>query len=275
MYTYFPGLGFSISSSGIICVAGYYFERWRNTVLSLAFTTAGIAMLLSAPFGLYLINQHGLTTSFLILACIEAHICVFGMLSRPSSIEKKVKAMRQVDRESKSTSRSYLDLTLLKNIPFTCFLLSTSAWNFALAVAIMHLPNYLAVLGGSKREIGLLMTSFSVSNVIGRAFGSFTMFKLHEKCILFHTIVLGLSGLLTSFFLLYSDIKGGTYIFAIQLGIFTGWPNVMMTSISVSFVGLSKLSEAYGLAFLFCGFGTSTGPILIGNLFNTILHLIW
>lgn len=234
-------------------------------------------MLISAPFGLYLIDQHGLTTSFLILACIEAHVCVFGMLSRPSSIEKKVKAMRQVDRErdSKFTSKSYLDLTLLKNIPFSCFLLSTSAWNFALTVAIMHLPNYLAVLGGSKRDIGLLMTSFSVSNVIGRSLGSLIMSKLHEKCIIFHVIVLGLSGLLTSLFLLYSDITGGTYIFAIQLGIFTGWPNVMMTPISVSFVGLSKLSEAYGLAFVFCGFGTSTGPVLIGNSFITILYLMW
>ncbi|KAH3809528.1 hypothetical protein DPMN_137901 [Dreissena polymorpha] len=44
----------------------------------------------------------------------------------------------------------------------------------------------------------------------------------------------------------------------------------MMTPLSLSFVGLDKLSEAYGLAYLFCGIGVTVGPILIGYLYSIL-----
>ena len=262
------GLGFATSSSGLICVVGFYFEKWRDIVISCAFLTVGLAMFISAPFGIYLITEHGLNATFLILACIQAQMCVFGMLSKPSEIEKEVKAQKKRDRmvEGGSKSKTYLDVTLMKNVSYTCYLLSVSTWNFGLCVAIMHLPNYVSVLGGTNREIGLIMTSFSVSNAIGRLFGSFTISKLNDKSLSVYAVVLGATGLMTSLFAVYADMEGGTYIFAIQLGLFTGWPNAMMTPLSLGFVGVHKLSEAYGLAYVFCGLGVSTGPVLIGSI---------
>ncbi|XP_053403162.1 monocarboxylate transporter 12-like [Mercenaria mercenaria] len=270
------GIGFSISASGLICVVGFYFEKWRDTVLSFSFLSAGVAMFIAAPFGLFLIDNHGITASFLILACIEAHLCLFGMLSKPSTIENELISQKQKNREisANSKSKSYLDLTLLTNKSYACFLFSTSAWNFALTVAIMHLPNYVSILGGSSQDIGLLTMSFSVANLIGRLLGSLTVSKLHEKCIYVHVVVLALSGLLTSLFVIYSSLPGGAYIFAVQLGVFTGVPNVMMTSISISFVGVNKISEAYALAFVFCGVGSSTGPVIIG-IFTITISLIY
>lgn len=224
-------------------------------------------MFLAAPFGLYLISEHGLTAAFLILGCIQAQMCVLGMLCRPSSIELELLAKKAVERKTKKfRSKSYLDVSLIKNKSYMCFLLSTAVWNFALCVAIMHLPNYVSVLGGSYHDIGLLMTSFSVANLIGRVCGALTVSKLHANSIYAHVAVLGLSGILSALFIFYSKLTGGTYIFTIQMGIFTGWPNAMMTPLSLSFVGVEKLSEAYGLAFFFCGLGVSTGPVFIGNI---------
>ncbi|KAH3809531.1 hypothetical protein DPMN_137904 [Dreissena polymorpha] len=54
-------------------------------------------------------------------------------------------------------------------------------------------------------------------------------------------------------------LPGGIYIFTVQLGVLTGWPTSMMTPLSLGFVGLDKLSEAYRLAYLFCGFGVTVG----------------
>ncbi|XP_045200004.2 monocarboxylate transporter 12-like [Mercenaria mercenaria] len=265
----FVGFGFAISSSGLICVVGFYFEKWRESVISCAFLTVGLAMFISAPFGIHLLAEYGLNTAFLILAGIQAQMCVCGMISKPSSIEIEVHAQKKRDRKVKgeSTSKTYLDVTLMKNISYTCYLISISTWNFGLCVAIMHLPNYVSILGGSNRDIGLLMTSFSVANTIGRLLGSLTISKMSKKCLHVYAGVLGLTGTLTSLFIFYSDFTGGTYIFAIQLGMFTGWPNSMMTPLSLRFVGVHKLSEAYGLAYVFCGLGVSTGPVLIGYLY--------
>ncbi|WAR28118.1 MOT12-like protein [Mya arenaria] len=138
------GTGYGMSSSGIICSLGFYFKRYQNQALSCAFLVVGVAMFVSAPLGLYLIDKFGLSQAFLILASVQLQMCVVGVICRPSTIEQDVRA--------------------LKNL----------------------------------------------------------------------------------------------------LGLFTGWPNAMMTPLSLSFVGITKLSEAYGLAYLFCGIGVSTGPVLIG-----------
>jgi predicted MFS family arabinose efflux permease len=236
-------------------------------VISCAFLTVGLAMFLSAPFGIYMISEHGLTATLLILACIQAQLCVCGMLSKPSVIENEVKAEKKRDRKiGGSKSKTYLDVTLMKNVSYTCYLLTVSTWNFGLCVAIMHLPNYVSVLGGTNRDIGLLMTSFSVANAIGRLLGSLTISKLNDKSLYVYAGVLGTTGVATTLFAGYADLAGGTYMFSIQLGLFTGWPNAMMTPLSLRFVGVHKLSEAYGLAYVFCGLGVSTGPVLIGKI---------
>lgn len=273
----FVGIGYGISSSGLICVVGFYFKKWRDTVISCAFLTVGIAMFISAPFGIHLVSEYGLSSTFLILACIQAQMCVCGMLSKPSSVEKEVLAQKERDRQLKgeSKSKTYLDISVIKNVSYICFLFTISAWNFALAVAIMHLPNYVFILGGSSSDIGLLMTSFSVANFIGRLLGSLTISKLHDRSVYVYVFVLGVSGIVSSLFVLYSDLTGGTIIFSIQLGLFTGWPNSMMTPLSLSFVGVHKLSEAYGFAYMFCGLGVTTGPVLIGYLYGATKSYVY
>lgn len=268
MYFIFVGFGYGITSSGIICALGLYFKKWRDLVLSLAFLNVGFAMFLSAPLGLHLIRNFGLTSTYLIIASIQAHICVIGVICKPSEIEKDVhrKKANREDGEMLSKSKKYLDLTLLKNAPYMCFLCSNVTWNFALTVAIIHLSNYITVLGGSDSDITYVMSSFSVANIVGRLAGSIIISKLHHKSIYVYVICLAVTGLLSSLFPLYSKLGGGVYIFTIQLGIFTGLPNALMTPVSLTFVSVSKLSDAYGLTSLFCGIGVSAGPVLIGKL---------
>lgn len=236
-------------------------------MISGAFLTVGIAMFISAPLGLLLIQTYGLTSTFLFMACMQAHVCVIGMLCKPSSIELTVRRQRNADKPSddiKSKSQTYLDLTLLKDKSYLLFLISISAWNFALCVAIMHLPNYASLIGGNSREIGLLMSSFSVANLIGRLLGCVTISKLNHMRMHVYIVALGITGIVSSLFVFYSQVAGATYIFTIQLGIFTGWPNTLTTPIALGFVSVNKLSEAYVLVYIFFGIGVTTGPILIG-----------
>lgn len=227
----------------------------------------GVAIFVSAPLGLFLISTFGLSRTLLILGCTQAQLIVIGTICKPSVIEKEVQINKKIYLKTKENSviKSYIDLSLLTKLPFLLFLISISAWNFGITVASMHLPNYVSIMGGSAGEIAVLMTSFSIANLTGRVLGSLTVSKFNEMCLKVNTTVLGIAGVLTSLFVFYSRLKGGSFLFALQLGLFTGWPNSMMTPLSVRFVGVSKLSEAYGLAYLFCGFGVSTGPVLISK----------
>jgi predicted MFS family arabinose efflux permease len=253
--------------SGLVCVVGFYFKKYRDFVLSVVFLTAGLSIFISAPFGLYLLEEHGLTATYLILASIQAHMCIFGVLSRPSVIERQVQKHKQIERKQnlKMVSTTYIDVTLLKNRSYLCILFSISTWNFCLSAGFMHLPNYVLVRGGSNSDISLTMLLFSLSNLAGRFLGSLTVSKLQRHIAKVYATELAISGIITALFTLYSKRWGGPYIFTIQLGFFTGWPTTMMIPISLDYVGISKMSEAYGYYFLFCGLGIFTGPVCIGK----------
>ncbi|KAL4230695.1 transmembrane transport [Mactra antiquata] len=261
------GLGNGFIVAGINCGIALYFEKWRDTVLSLTSLTIAFGMFLSAPLGLYFINNYGLSTTFLLLACMQAQICIVGVICKPSVIENKIQLKRK-SPSSKTKSITCFDLTLLNNVPYLFFLCSTVAWNFALCAVLVHFPYCITVFEGSNSDIGYIMTSLSVANLAGRFVGTVTVSRWHEKGLYAHVAVIAISGICSVLFPFYSNLKGGLYIFGIQIGLLLGWPNSMMTSLSLSFVSVDKLSESTSLVFLFSGIGVVSGPILTGYLYS-------
>ncbi|KAL4230169.1 hypothetical protein ACF0H5_010554 [Mactra antiquata] len=261
------GLGNGLIFAGVNCVVALYFKKWRDTVLSAFFLTVSFGMFLSVPLGLFIINNLGLSSTFLFLACLQAQICIVGVICKPSVIENKIHLKKKENRASQ-ISTSCFDLSLLKNIPYLGFLCSSTTWNFALCAIVVHMPYYVTVLGGTDGNIAYLMTTLSVSNIVGRLIGAVTVSRLHHKSIYIHLLVLGICGICSALFPFYSKLKGGLYVFAIQLGIFVGWPNSMMTALSLSFVGVEKLSEATSLVYVFSGIGVLIGPVLTGYMYS-------
>lgn len=266
-------MGYGITSPGLICVLGFNFDKFRDQALASAFLMVGVGMFVSTPLALYTVSNYGLTTTLVLCGCIHAQICVLGAICRPSVIEKEAKIERKETLSGSSTSKTktFVDFSLLKNKSFLMFMISTSVWNFALNAGIVHLPNFVVTLGGNETYIGFLSMSFSVANLFGRLMGSLSVSKLRKWCLHIHVLVLGVSGILTSLVVFYYRVYGGVLLFALQLGVFTGWPNSLMTPLSVGFVGVNKMSEAYGLSYLFCGFGVSTGPVVI-SMYTFIHH---
>ena len=71
--------------------------------------------------------------------------------------------------------KSFLNPHLFRNTPFMCYLFSTAAYNFALSVCAMHLPNYMVIHGASEMEVTAIMTCFSLSNLVGRCIGMYSL----------------------------------------------------------------------------------------------------
>ena len=72
-------------------------------------------------------------------------------------------------------ARAFFNPHLLHNVRFMLFLVSTSAYNFALGICCMHLPNYVIIQGASETEVTAIMTCFSLSNLTGRILGMYNV----------------------------------------------------------------------------------------------------
>lgn len=113
-------------------------------------------MFISAPFGLSLLAEFGLSGTYLILASIMGQICVIGMLhvSRPSTIEREIQRQTFIKLEMATNKViPFIDKTLLTKKPYLCILFSISTWNFCLSAGSIHLQNYVSVLSGINSEI--------------------------------------------------------------------------------------------------------------------------
>ncbi|KAL4230174.1 hypothetical protein ACF0H5_010559 [Mactra antiquata] len=261
------GLGNGLIVAGVNCVLGLYFEKWRDTVLSIVFLTVSFGIFLGVPMAIYFIEIYGLTSTFLFLACLQAQVCIAGVICKPSVIENEICNKKKAFRANE-TSITCFDVSLFKDIPYLGFLCSSSMWNFALCAVVVHMPYCVNVFGGDGNDIKYVMTSLAVGNLVGRVAGSITVSRLRHKSIYIHVLVLGICGICSALFPFYSNLKGGLYVFAIQLGIFVGWPNSMMTVLSLSFVGVDKISESTSLVYIFCGIGVTSGPVITGYLYS-------
>ena len=235
-------------------------------MITIMFVMPGFGMFASSPFGLIILDKYGLSSSFLIVAAVYAHTCIFGMLCKPSSLELEFHKQRKIKTaDCDKNKRSYFNISLLLNKAFLCFLLSSCTWNFALVAALMHLPNYLKVSGWTDSDIGWLMTSFAIANTIGRFSG--TIFNTHKNIdtLTIHILFVAVGGILTIFFPLYSQQKIGQFAFSILLGMCCGCPNAIMTTLSIKFVGVAMLPEANGLSYFFSGVGVSAGSVVTGK----------
>ena len=235
-------------------------------MITIMFVMPGFGMFASSPLGLMILDNYGLSSSFLILAAVQAQTCSFGVLCKPSSLELEFHKQRKIKAlHSDENKRSYFNVSLLLNKAFLCFLVSTFTWNFALVAALMHLPNYLKVNGGTDSDITWLMTSFAIANIIGRLLGTYFNTNKKVDTLTFHILFVSIGGVSTVLFPLYSHQTVGQFIFSILLGICCGYPNAVMTTLSIRFAGVSLLPEANGLSYFFSGIGTSGGSFVTGK----------
>ena len=231
---------------------------------------------MTAPFGGHIIEEYGIRSAFLIMASLNLQICIIGMICKPSSVEKRIHIERQLILEKGERNRVKVNaevastkilfnISLLRNLPFVCFLVSTASWNFALTVAIMHLPNYVSVSSGDTDRINLIMTLFSIGHLIGRIIGCLSVSFKETISIYVHLVSLGLGGVITAAFPLYSQHSAGNFAFSVLLGLSCGAPSAMATVLATVFVGVAMLPEAYSLVYVFGGIGVTTGPVIAGK----------
>ncbi|KAK3605791.1 hypothetical protein CHS0354_033995 [Potamilus streckersoni] len=280
-YGVIGGIGNAFAGSSFPVVLGYYFEKRRNLMISLAFAFIGTGMFAASPLASFILDAYGMSGALHILGALNAHLCVVGMICHPSRIEKDLKVQtrkrRQELREKNwiTALKKYINLDLLTNVKFMMFLCSTSTWNLTLSVCFLHLPNYLHLQGASEGNINSVMELFSIANTAGRILGASIVDKSGLDAMTIHLGTMGVGGLVAILFPTYGSLTGAEKAFAILVGLYTGSPNAIMTPILISLVGVDHLSQAFGLASFFCGIGFCLGPPFAGLLLKHTQSYTW
>jgi hypothetical protein len=115
------------------------------------------------------------------------------------------------------------------------------------------------------------MIIYGVSNTVGRFLSALTTETAAGfDTLKVHIVTLALAGVVTLTFRLYSDFDNAVYVYAACSAIFTGFPNSVMSSITIRLVGLKDFSTGHGMELFFCGIGILTGPPLAGRQLHNI-----
>lgn len=268
------GIGNSFAGIPLSVLIAYHFDRWRGTFLSFKEVLVGFGMFVASPVLYWFIDMFGINGSFLIVSGLAFQIIILGLLCAPNSEERKLmkyKFSNKYETQSSSyiflqtlKSNTLLSLRLCKDAPFILFMVSTFSWNFTLSAVSLHLPRYMVTQGFEEVAVITVMTIFGLSNTFGRFCAATTTGKGGLDSYIVHIGTLGVLNLVAILFPLYGSWTSAGYLFSALIGFYTGVPNALMVKITVSLVGIKKLTSAYGLAFFFCGIGVLGGPAVIG-----------
>ncbi|XP_053402334.1 monocarboxylate transporter 9-like [Mercenaria mercenaria] len=273
------GIGNSFAAIPPSVLLAYHFEKWRNTILSFKEVLVGVGMFIASPILFWFLDMFGINGSFLIVCGMTLQICVGGLICAPNSEERKLrktKCKTQIKNSNASfkmflknvKSTTILSLRLFKNGSLILFLFSTLAWNVAFSAFSLHLPRYMVTKGFGNMAVVTVMTIFGLCNTLGRLCAATTVGKGGLDSNILHIGMLGVLSLSAILFPLYGRWSSAGFVLAALNGFYSGGPNALMTPITISLVGIDKLSSGYGLAFFFCGVGVLTGPPFLGIMYS-------
>ena len=270
---FLSGTGSCISTSPAQVILGYAFDKYRGPVIGLNVAAAGIGIFISGPFFQFCIDRYGVQGSFLIMAGISMQCIAFAALMRPSGVEMKRKEpstlIANLQNKSDTTTKCKV-CSIFRNKMFVVFLVAIAAWCFPLMMVLVHLPNYAITEGSSANDAAFLVTMIGLGSAINRLLTGLTQGPKGLDPVLLYMGFLGILGLMTVTFSLYSSSYVGQLVFSFFIGIYSGGTIALTVPISIHIVGLNNMSTAVGLIKMSAGLGGMFGPIVAGK-FKSII----
>ena len=220
------GTGSCISTCPAQVIVGYVFETYRGLAVGLNVAATGIGMFISGPFFQFSIDRCGVSGCFLIMAGLSLQCIAFGALMRPAQVEMENKMKSACFTNVKNTDDSHKKQRvyhIFRNKMLTVFLIAIAMFWFPFAILLAHLPNYTITEGSSANDAAFLITMIGLGSTINRLLTGLTQGPNGLDPVLLHTGFLGILGLMTVTFPLYSSSYDGQLVYSFFLGIYSPW----------------------------------------------------
>ncbi|XP_022914399.2 monocarboxylate transporter 5 [Onthophagus taurus] len=203
------------------------------------------------------------TMSRMSLRSIEAEKIAASLIEPPKS---KICGIT-CSRETKDTLREMLDFSLFKDVLFIIFTISNFLTSVGFNMPYVYIVSRAKSLGIDQSHASFLLSVIGIANTIGRIILGYISDKpwvnrlwVYNVCLTVCGVSTALSAFATNFYTLsiYASIFGFT------IGAYVGLTSVLL----VDFLGLERLTNAFGLVLLFQGIASLIGPPLGGALYD-------
>ncbi|XP_046559513.1 monocarboxylate transporter 12-like, partial [Haliotis rubra] len=174
------GLGTGLAQTGSFVIIGYYFPVKTGLVTGISISGIGLGIFIHPPLLQYLTETFGVHGAFLITGGITLHVCIAGMLMRPSDIERKRKQRVRNEQPAKRNMTSICrDVTsvyhVLSNISFVFFLCSLLCFSIAIATEYLFLPDFFIKHGSTFQESAFVISTSGLGSIVSRILIGFAL----------------------------------------------------------------------------------------------------
>ncbi|XP_076453743.1 uncharacterized protein LOC143288947 isoform X2 [Babylonia areolata] len=158
-----------------------------------------------------------------------------------------------------------LDLVrILSNPGFSLYMFSGSMWIFGESIVYAYLPTYAQAQGSTPFQAAILITALGFTSTFSRLVVGFVASHPSIGPDLMHVGMLGLCGLFTLTFPLYSSSFTGQLAFAAIYGLYAGGLSSVINIVIISLMGVQHIALAFGLICFGQGIASLAGPPISG-----------
>ncbi|XP_067668638.1 monocarboxylate transporter 9-like isoform X2 [Haliotis asinina] len=184
----------------------------------------------------------------------STHCCTFHEKGSPNPFGNCLKRIRRI--------------TILNKYGFISYCLCFLFWALGEGACLFHLPNYAEHKGSTETQAASLFTVMGVGSVISRLLIGILGNDASVDYVTLHLGLLGISGLLTLCFPLYSNTYVLQMTFSAAYGLYSGGLNTLINPITIELMGLKHLAVGSGLGNFFRGIGFFVGPPLASFIYS-------
>jgi MFS family permease len=266
-YGVISGAGVGIAYGAPLAVVTRWFPEKKGLVIGMVLLGFGLSPLLTAPLARTLVEQYGVTKTFLVLGV------VFGMLLPLLSMPFKYPERESVESgdssEKNADTRDVTSAEMMKSANFKGLY-----FNFIIGTMIglmmIGLTNSIGIelIGMAQKDVVLFISVFAVFNGIGRPVFGWLTDRLSART----AMLLSYAQIITAAGLMLWAKNGSVGLFAAAFSIFWfnvgGWLAIAPTATN-NLYGPKHYSQNYGIVFTAYGIGAVLGVSSSGVLLDT------
>ncbi|XP_046340190.2 monocarboxylate transporter 14-like [Haliotis rufescens] len=273
-YAFIAGLGQALAQVGSMVVIGYYFPRDTALASGIAVCGTALGIFIHPPLVQKFIEWYALPGAFLLVGALVSHCCIFGLIMRPSSYEVSRKAQMRSGRTTKQTIlfAAFGDIptykTIISDLSFIAFMLSTLLLAMGYSVHILFLPDYMNFHGATLQEASLSISTLGIGSFISRLLLGVLSNDKSVGPELIYSGIVGITAVTSVLLPLLVKTVAGRLTYGALLGIYTGGVFALQSTISLDIAGVEHFAIAYGAVMFFLGIGYLIGPPIAGSIFE-------
>ncbi|KAL8620769.1 hypothetical protein ACOMHN_043812 [Nucella lapillus] len=153
---------------------------------------------------------------------------------------------------------------ILSNPGFALYMFSASVWVFGESIVFSYLPTYAETQGSTPFQAAILLTALGLTSTFSRLIVGFVASQPSVGPDLMHVGLLGLCGLFTLTFPLYSSTFSGQLVFAALYGLYSGGLASVINILIISLTGVHYIALGFGLLYFGQGLASLAGPPISG-----------